>query len=79
MDNKIILDQFNEIERKVASLLDVNKSLEATNLELKNKISGLEGGLQAKIEAEEEYAKERDMIRSRIDGLLVKLEESAGV
>ena len=34
MDNEIILRQFEEIEQKVGKLIDVCKSLEATNLEL---------------------------------------------
>ncbi len=75
MDNKIILKQFEEIERKVDKLIDVCKSLETTNLELRNKIKRLEEELQGKVEAEDNYAKERDLVRSKIDGLLARMRD----
>ncbi|MGD8883946.1 MAG: hypothetical protein PVI82_18750 [Desulfobacterales bacterium] len=75
MDNAIISDQFKEIEKKVAKLIAVCKAREATNLELKNKINSLEEELLGKIEAEKSYAQEKALIRSKIDSLLVKLEE----
>jgi len=75
LDNELILRQFEEIEIKVESLIEVNKSLEATNLELRNKIKRLEEELQGKVEAENNYVEERALIRSRIDSLLVRLED----
>ncbi len=77
MNNESILRQFEEIEKKVESLIEVNKSLEATNLELGNKIKRLEEELQGKVEAENNYVEERALIRSRIDSLLVRLEDIA--
>lgn len=75
MDNEFILKQFEEIETKVENLINVCKSFETTNLELKNKIERLEGELQGKVEAENNYTKERALIRSKIDNLLEKLED----
>ena len=75
MDNEIILRQFEEIEKKVEKLIDVYKSLEATNLELTNKIKGLEEELQGKVDAESKYKQEKNLIRSKIDSLLVRLED----
>ncbi|MBU0697919.1 MAG: cell division protein ZapB [Proteobacteria bacterium] len=75
MDNELILRQFDEIEEKVGKLIDVCKSLEATNLELKNKIGRLEEELQGKVEAENNYQEERALIRSKIDSLLIRLED----
>ena len=75
MDNELILRLFEKIEKKVESLIEVNKSLEATNLELRNKIKRLEEELQGKVEAENNYVEERALIRSRIDSLLVRLED----
>ncbi|MGD2185484.1 MAG: hypothetical protein PVI71_05115 [Desulfobacterales bacterium] len=75
MDNAIISNQFKEIEKKVARLIEVCKEHEATNFELKNKIKSLEEELLGKIKAEKSYAKERALIRSKIDSLLVRLEE----
>ena len=79
MDNELILDQFEEIERKVERLIDVCKTHEATNLELNNKIKRLEEELQGKVEADRNYAEEKALIRSKIDGLLVKLNELSDV
>lgn len=75
MDNEIILRQFEEIDKKVEKLIDVNKSLEAGNLELRNKFKRLEEELQGKVDAETNYTKEKALIRSKIDSLLVRLED----
>ena len=73
MDNEFILKQFDEIEKKVENLINVYKSFETTNLELRNKVERLEEELQGKVEAENNYAQERALIRSKIDGLLGRL------
>lgn len=75
MDNEIILRQFEEIEKKVEKLIDINKSLEAKNLESKNNIRRLEEELQGKVDAETNYTQEKALIRSKIDSLLVRLED----
>ena len=75
MDNEIISRQFEEIEKKVEKLIDVYKSLEATNLELRNKIKRLEEELQGKVDAETNYTQEKALIRSKIDSLLVRIED----
>ena len=72
MDNEFIL---REIEKKVEKVIDVYKSLEATNLKFKNKIKGLEEELQGKVDAETNYTQEKALIRSKIDSLLVRLED----
>ena len=73
MDKEIILRQFEEIEQKLEKVVALCKSYETINSELKNKIMKLEEELQGKIEAEKSYFHERDLIRSRIDNLLSKL------
>jgi hypothetical protein len=75
LDNAIISNQFKEIEQKVVKLIAVCKEHEATNLELENKINSLKEELLGKIEAEKSYAQEKAFIRSKIDSLLVRLEE----
>jgi len=74
LDHEKTLKQFDEIEQKVGKLIDVCKSLEATNLELKNTLERLEEELQGKVEAEKNYQEERALIRSKIDNLLGRLE-----
>ena len=75
LDNEFILKQFDEIEQKVERLIEICNALEATNLEQKNKINSLEEEIQGKVEAERSYAGEKALIRSKIDGLLAKLDE----
>jgi len=65
------------IEKKVEKLIDACKSHETTNLELRNKVKRLEEELQGKIDTENNYAQERKLIRSKIDSLLVRLEDIA--
>ena len=79
MNDELVFRQFEEIERKVESLIKICKAHEATNSELKSKIKSLEEEIQGKVEAERSYAEEKALIRSKIDGLLVKLDKvSAG-
>ena len=75
MDNEFILKQFEEIEQRVEKLIEICNALEATNLDQKNKIKSLEEEIQGKVEAERSYAEEKALIRSKIDGLLVKLDK----
>ena len=79
MDNEFILKQFEEIEKKVENLINVCKSLKTTNLELRNKVERLEEELQGKVETENNYAQEKALIRSKIDGLLGRLEDMTEV
>jgi len=74
LDHEKVLRQFDEIEQKVGKLIDVCKSLEATNLEFKTKIERLEEELQGKVEAENDYQEEKALIRSKVDSLLARLE-----
>ena len=78
MENDEIVRQFDEIEQKVGRLIEASKSLEATNQELQNKVDSLEKELEGKIAVESNYIEERDLIRSKIDNLLVRLAEMTG-
>jgi len=73
LDNDLILSQFEQIEQRVDKLLNVCKSLEDDNVELKTQVELLEEELRKKEEAENRYQEERGLVRSRIDGLLNKL------
>ena len=77
MESEQILQQFDEIERKVEKLIAAKKALEAANDQLRNENQRLTDELRGKLEAEKSYHEERDLIRSKIDNLLVKLEEMA--
>ena len=75
MNDEFISRQFAEIEQKVEGLIEICKAHEATNLQLENKIRRLEEEIQGKVEAEKNYAEEKALIRSKIDGLLARLDE----
>ena len=79
MDSAQILQQFDEIEKKVERMIEALKSLETTNKELEDKVENLNKALKGKVEAEKSYSEERDLIRSKIDSLLVRLEKIAEV
>ena len=79
MDSAIISNRFKEIEKKVERLVEICQHHEAANLELKKKIKDLEEELLGKIEAEKSYAQERALIRSKIERLLVRIEENIEV
>jgi cell division protein ZapB len=74
LDNELILQQFDKIEEKVEGLVEVCKTLESTNLELRDKIERLEEELKDKVETENRYVEEKSLIRSKIDMLLVRLD-----
>ena len=73
----LLMQQFEEIEQKLERLIAICSSLEVKNIQLRNTISSLEAELRLKTEALENYSEERTMIRSKIDTLLVKLENIA--
>lgn len=75
MDIDEVMRQFDEIERKVSYLLDQCKTLEAKNAELAEKVQTLEDELKEKAESENIYSEQKALIRSKVDGLLTKLNE----
>jgi len=77
LENELILQQFDVIEKKVESLIEALKSLETTNRQLEENIKQLNMELQEKKEAEKSNHEERDLIRSKVDSLLARLEKIA--
>ena len=75
MDNDFVLKQFGEIEQKVERLIENCNAQVAANSELKNKLIRLEEEIQGKVEAEKNYAEEKALIRTKIDGLLARLDD----
>ena len=77
MDNAssdVVLQMFDEIERRVEKLLERCKSLETENSQLIEEIERLEQELRAKTEAEKSFVEERTKVRSKIDSLFARLE-----
>ena len=70
MNDTMIFDQFDEIEEKVEFLIELCKSLDVSNKELQDKIEMLEQQIKDKNEA---AADQKDKIKDKIDGLMLKL------
>lgn len=77
MDSDLIIRQFEQIELKVENLIETCKALETTNTELKGHVARLQEELQNKQDAENRYQEEKRLVRSKIDGLLTKLDTIA--
>ncbi len=75
MEDENISQQFDEIEKRVKRLMEICESLEVTNVELSNENNQIEEELLGKVKAEDNSEKERNLIRSKIEGLLTKLED----
>ena len=75
MDSEEILRRFAEIEEKVEKLIQTRDELEVRNMELQDKISRLEAELAEKQETENLLQEERAMVKTKIDGLLGRLDK----
>jgi len=74
VDNDVVLQQFEEIERKIVKVMERCKSLEAENTRLLSEIERLDRELGAKADAEKIFLEERELVRLKIDDLLTRLE-----
>lgn len=77
MDNQSLMNQFETIESRLDALIQICKDKDDQNKELSLRIEQLEEELRTKAEAEQKYAEEKALIRSRVDQLLLRLEEIA--
>lgn len=73
MDTETIITQFEALERKIETMVEASKALEAANRELEAKVGRLEMALQQAQEMEQRNSETKDLIRSKIDGLLERL------
>jgi DNA repair ATPase RecN len=77
LDSDLVIQQFEQIEQRVEGLIGVCRKFEAENSELKNHVMRLEEELQGKQEQEKSYQEEKNLVRTKIDGLLAKLDTIA--
>ncbi len=75
VDNELILQQFEEIEKRIERLVAGYQSLKETNSKFKAKIKKLEGDLKTRTKTENRNRAIKDKIRLKIENLLVKLED----
>jgi len=75
VDNELILQQFEEIEKRIERLVAGYQPLKETNSKFEAKIKKLEGELKTRTKTENRNRAIKDKIRSKIENLLVKLED----
>lgn len=73
MDNELLDDKFTDIEEKIDFLIELCQTFQMENTELKAKVDLFESEINKKNATEERYAEQQTVIRSKIDGLLEKL------
>jgi len=74
-DNQSITRQFEELEERVERLISSYVTQEEKTLILKKRIDDLEEELRKQAEGEKRHVAERALVRSKIDGLLTKLDD----
>jgi hypothetical protein len=79
LDDQGLIYQFETIEKRLDALIKICKDKDNHNKELILRIKKLEEELRTKVEAEQRYAEEKALVRSRVDQLLMRLEEIAKV
>lgn len=79
MDNDVILSQFDDVDEKVESLLELCASLKAANTRLKSRIEIMEKEIRAKSEAEMRYSEKEGIIREKINHLIEKLNDISDI
>lgn len=74
MGNDQIHSKFDDIEKKIDTLLERCRSLQIENKDLGMRIKQLESDLEEKIQAEAHVSEQEAIIQSKIEGLLTKLD-----
>jgi len=69
-----VMHQFDQIEEKIGNLIERCNLLEKLNFELSSKVNSLEAELTEKVEIENKHSEQKALIRSKIDNLLLKLD-----
>ena len=77
MDDQSLINQFQTIESRLDALIQICKDKDNLNKELSLRIEKLEEELRTKVEAEERYTEEKALIRTKVDQLLMRLDEIA--
>jgi len=74
VDKETVINQFREIEQRVEYLIGNCKRLEAENSELRTEIQRLTLSLQEKTSAERQHDELKDLVRTRIESLMGRLD-----
>jgi chromosome segregation ATPase len=77
VDDQSLINQFQTIESRLDALIQICKDKDHQNKELSRRVEKLEEELRTKVEAEQRYVEEKTLIRSKVDQLLMRLDEIA--
>jgi cell division protein ZapB len=75
VDRDTVINQFSELEGKIEHLIGTCKRLEAEKSALKSENQALATQLQEKIEAQKQNDELKDLVRSKIESLMGRLDE----
>jgi cell division protein FtsB len=75
VDRETVINQFDELERRLEVLIEAGKRLEAENARLAQENKTLADQLQEKVEAEREHNELKDLVKLKIDSLMGRLDE----
>lgn len=73
LGNDRIKKKFDDIDGKIDFMLEFCQMLQLENKELILKVKDLEAVLDKKKETEEQFSEQEELIQSKMDGLLEKL------
>ena len=75
MDRETLISQFGVLENKIEHLIRTCKRLEAESSALKQENQQIKAQLQEKTDAERQNQELKDLVRSKIDSLMGRLDE----
>ena len=75
MDRETVINQFSELENKIDHLIRTCKRLEAESSALKEENQALTIQLQERTEAQKQNDELKDLVISKIDSLMGRLDE----
>ena len=75
MDRETVISQFSELENRIDHLIRTCKRLEAESSALKEENQALTIQLQEKTEAQKQNDELKDLVISKIDSLMGRLDE----
>ena len=73
MDNELILQQFDEIEQRIETLMEERESLKVANSELLSKVDALETKIETNFVEEKRNAETKRLVKSKIESLINRL------
>jgi cell division protein ZapB len=75
VDREAVISQFDALENKVEHLISTCKRFEAENFALKQENQQLNAQLKEKMDAERQNQELKELVRSKIDSLMGRLDE----